>query len=272
MKQKEKLYLLKEECSPYFMGSSLSMMIYLFCDNLKENQYDMTSIKEASLKFFEDDVTAFTLTKSKYFDEASLINVIKIFTFLKKYSSSLYDFALYLHSHNQKEWALIFKAYENIEFMIEEDIVSIIEKNSDKEAKQKLQELLQKDKKKQSFEVLKSSFIEKPICNNRTAYIYASIPLIFTLIKLLNRKNNSKKPFSNDYKYKVYINILDFGIENLLNKKVRIKNSDLIEFYNKIILISSKAVNEINMVSLKKDYLCIADLIYECEFLINKER
>lgn len=274
MKHEKKLNLLKDDNSPYFMGSSLAMMMYFFLDHLKEIQYDFSSIKKESLKFFEEDVKAFELAKEKTYDYKEYDEIVNIFSFLNKYSCSLYDLSIYFHSEKRKEWKLIFITHQIIQSMIHEDIEMIRKKIESKDQFYKLTDSIFQYKQMQSFISLENSFDKTSSYNNnnRASYIYASIPLIFTLIKLLHRKSNSKKPFSKDFHYRKCINILENGIDNLLTKKTRVKDKELSCFYGKVVSIITDGISEISTSSLKGDYTAIANLIVICDLSINGER
>ena len=105
--------------------------------------------------------------------------------------------------------------------------------------------------------------------NKKELYFASILPLLNMSYKLLTRKNNGKKPFSNKFQFEFKIKLIEKSYHQILsfiNDKKEVDLSILKEISSSLLL----ATKEIKIESLINDFNYLSNQIKETINVINK--
>lgn len=96
-----------------------------------------------------------------------------------------------------------------------------------------------------------------------------ALPSVAMLIKLMRRKQRGKKRFSEEFEADIKLQFLEELYQTLLSKKIK---EDLSQKIDAAARIAEECIDEIEMISLKRDYQWIKDTLDNIRCLTFERR
>lgn len=249
--------LLKDPSSVYYCGSSCLLSLIVIFDSMEktsnqEFKNKFSSFKENVILLFDEDTTLFDISKKKeMLSDEEWKKVMDILNLYNVVISSVIDIMSFCHSDNTENYLSLFRSDYLFLMSLAHDNIKLFSQRSD--VPDDFEKL-----RSENFDLIEnktSSRIPKFKMELKGEEVLLSmLPLLSMLLKLMTRKQNSKKPFSFDFNEKKgFILKCENEFESMISKK-EVDKEKASSLLKKLAIIGFEARREVAMKSLKEDF------------------
>lgn len=246
---------LSELNSPYYGGSTCMLSLYQTFMALSKLGYNVDDELDICIKLFDEDAMLFDISKRKSISSGDYLIVINSLQHYYELITNIIDVENKL---NNSVLIKYFCAHLNF-------LISIVRCNF-AAFKDREDLLLEFNEVKSKFDSFNELYAYDTSDNNGLDFstnYQIVLPCLKLLVKLMTRKQYSKRGFSNNVDVK-------YVVDNINNLQGNVNQSNVLKVLNNIAYIIDKAVLEIKDFSLISDYLYIKKIILIFVFTYKK--